>query len=255
MIFHLKGDFMKKWSEIKQATLNKLFLDEQEAQQQGYLNKFQYLANECLNIISNGVKPRIVTFRAMVMDLSSYTKQVVGNNFTYDIDLNYIVYDQNGVSAEIVPDEETIYYVNRGEQYIFSGNNLLRVQPQGGYVIMPDNFLSFADMIGYLNGEPDPTIVYLDDRRVTLPDDGRYVLYYNATWDDITTNDIVTDDVLQIDSSILNCLPTYIASQCLSQDDITRAAILKNEFELMLARLDVNIMYESNHYKSEGGWY
>lgn len=246
---------MKKWSEIKQATLHKLFLDEQEAQQQGYLDKFQYLANECLNIISNGVKPKIATFNATVMDLSSYTKQVTGDDFTYDIDLNYIIYDQNGVSAEIVPDEETVYYVNRGEQYIFLDNSLVRVQPQGGYVIVPDNFLSFADMIGYLNGEPDPTVVYIDDRRVALPEEGEYTLFYNATWDDVVKADIDADNVLDIDPSVLNCLPTYIASQCLSQDDITRAAILKNEFELMLARLDVNIMYEANHYKSEGGWY
>ena len=246
---------MRKWSEIKQATLNKLFLDEQEAQQQGYLDKFQYLANECLNIISNGVKPRIATFEATVMDLSSYTKRVVGENFVYDSGLGLITYDQNGISAEVVPDDETIYYVSDGEQYIFLDDSLVRVQPQKGFVVMPDDFLSFADMIGYLDGTPDPTIVYLDDRRVILPEDGSYIIYYNATWEDITKDEITNDDVLQIDSSILNCLPTYMASQCLSQDDITRAAILKNEFELMLARLDTNIMYESNHYKSEGGWY
>lgn len=246
---------MRKWSEIKQATLNKLFLDEQEAQQQGYLDKFQYLANECLNIISNGVKPRIATFTATVMELSLYTKQVPGDSFTYDADLNYIIYDQNGVSAEIIPDDKTIYYVEAGEQYIFLNNTLVRVQPQDGFVTLPDDFLSFADMIGYLDGTPDPTVVYLDDRHIALPEDGRYTIYYNATWSDITKENIINDNILPIDISVLNCLPTYMASQCLSQDDITRAAILKNEFELMLARLDTNIMYESNHYKSEGGWY
>lgn len=185
---------MKKWSEIKQATLNKLFLEESEAQQQGYLAKFQYLANEALNIIANGVKPRIA-----VLD------------HTTDVD-NQVVE-------------------------------------------MPSDFLSFADMIGYLNGVENPEILYLTDRLVMLKKRGDYKLLYNALWHEITTTDITEDSELEIDASVLNCLPTYMASQLLSQDDIQRSTILKNEFELMLARLDTNIMYESNHYQSTGGWY
>lgn len=185
---------MKKWSEIKQATLNKLFLDEQEAQQQGYLEKFQYLANECLNIIANGVKPRIAVF------------------------------------------ERTTDNINT-------------------MITMPDDFLSFADMIGYLNGNADPQVVYITDKQILLPFTGEYKLLYNALWHEITKQDIVDDVELDIDTSVLNCLPTYMASQLLSQDDIQRSTILKNEFELMLARLDTNIMYETNHYKSNGGWY
>ena len=185
---------MKKWSEIKQATLDKLFLDEQEAQQQGYLAKFQGFANECLNMISNGIKPRIATYEVTT------TKE-------------------NSV------------------------------------ILMPDDFLSFADMIGYCDGVPDPTLIYIDDKRIIAPEAGNYVLFYNALWHDITRDDIVDDVELSIDYSVLNCLPTYIAAQCLGQDDIQRSAMLKNEFELLLARLDTNIMYESNHFKSNGGWY
>lgn len=185
---------MKKWSEIKQATLNKLFLDETEARQQGYLEKFQYLANECLNIIANGVKPRIA------------------------------VYETNTTETNTV-------------------------------VTMPEDFLSFADMIGYLNSESDPTVVYITDKQIMLPEIGDYKILYNALWHEITQDDIVDDLILDIDSSVLNCLPTYVASQLLAQDDVQRSTILKNEFELMLARLDTNIMYETNHYKSNGGWY
>ena len=185
---------MKKWSEIKQATLHKLFLDEAEAQQQGYLEKFQYLANECLNIIANGVKPRIAQFRP------------------------------------ITEEENTM-------------------------VEMPEDFLSFSDMINYVNGTEDPTIVYVGDNNIVLPEKGSYVIFYNATWNEITKEDIKTDAPLEIDVSVLNCLPTYMASQLLSQDDVQRSTILKNEFELMLARLDTNIMYQEKHFKSIGGWY
>lgn len=198
---------MKKWSEIKQATLDKLFLTIDEADDQGYLSKFRYLANECLNIIANGVKPKIKVF-----------------NF------------------EIVEDKPGI--VLQENQYTLSNT-----------ITMPEDFLSFADMIVYHNNMPYDEVVYLSDRDFVVGETGRYFIYYNATWDNITEEDVQTDKVLTTDISVLNCLPTYIASQCLSQDDVQRSAILKNEFELMLSRLDTNIMYQNNHFRSSGGWY
>lgn len=198
---------MKKWSEIKQATLDKLFLTIDEADDQGYLSKFRYLANECLNIIANGVKPRIKVF-----------------NF------------------EIVEDKPGI--VLQENQYTLSNT-----------ITMPEDFLSFADMIVYHNNTPYDEVVYLSDRDLVVGEIGIYHIFYNATWDNITEEDVQTDKALTTDISVLHCLPTYIASQCLSQDDVQRSAILKNEFELMLSRLDTNIMYQNNHYRSSGGWY
>lgn len=188
---------MRSWSEIKQATLNKLFLDEQEAQQQGYLAKFRFLANECLNFIANGVKPRIAVL-------------------------------------EITTTEDN------------------------ARITMPDDFLSFADIVNYRDDESDPDIVYLDYNSIMLPVTGNYKIFYNALWKYITEEDVNSknaNNIINIDQSILNCLPTYIASQCLSQDDVQRSTILKNEFELMLSRLDTNMLYQENSYKSTGGWY
>ena len=185
---------MKKWSEIKQATLNKLFLEEEEARQQGYLEKFQDFANEGLNIIANGVKPRIAVFEL----------ETTEDNFVVE---------------------------------------------------MPEDFLSFADMIGYLDNVSDPEVIFVTDKQIILPKTGSYKILYNAMWHEIDKTDITEDLDLKIDASVLRTLPTYMASQILAQDDIQRSAILKNEFELMLARLDTNVMYESNHYRSTGGWY
>lgn len=190
---------MKKWSEIKQATLDKLFLDESEAEQQGYKAKFQYLANECLDFISNGVKPKIASF------------------------------------VETTTDKDAV-------------------------VELPDDFLSFADLTNYLKIDDhclveNPDIVYLTNNQIKLPCVGTYTIYYNARWSDITTNDIKTDATLEVPASVLNCLPSYMASQLLSQDDMQRSAILKNEFELMLSRLDTDMMIQEKHFKSIGGWY
>lgn len=189
---------MKKWSEIKQAILDKLFLDESEAEQQGYKAKFQYLANECLNFIANSVKPRIATF-----------EKTVDNEYTK--------------------------------------------------VEMPEDFLSFADRVNYRriddkHIEADPSIVYLSDTEIILPKKGTYEIYYNALWQEITT-DIKNDADLSIPASVLNCVPSYVASQLLSQDDMQRSAILKNEFELMLSRLDTDTMIQAKHFSSIGGWY
>lgn len=207
MIFHLyiKGVKMKKWSEIKQLTLNKLMMTEAEARQQEYLGKFQGYANECLNIIANGVKPRIKAFRFSV--LADDMPTAVGDYHLSDI------------------------------------------------ITMPDDFLSYADMINYHNNEPWSDIVYLSDRDFVVGELGDYVIYYNALWDDITEQNVKEDTELTTHISVLNCLPTYIASQCLAQDDVQRSASLRNEFESILSRLDTNVMYQGQHYQSKGGWY
>lgn len=241
---------MKKWSEIKQATLDKLFLDEQEAQQQGYLAKFQYLANECLNIIANGVKPRISVFSPTV---------VVEKLFVDELELrdSVLYYFING-EEHVASTDSKIAYSTDNTTYVFKNNKWIVCDDcyvENEMITMPEDFLSFADMIGYLNSKPDPTVVYITDKQIMLPEPGDYKILYNALWHEIAQEDIVDDLILDIDSSVLNCLPTYIAAQCLGQDDIQRSAILKNEFELLLARLDTNIMYESNHFKSNGGWY
>lgn len=185
---------MKKWSEIRQGIINKLFMDEAEvnSENEQYAAKFAYFANECLNQIANGIKPRIATL-------------------------------------EITTTEENTKY------------NL------------PEDFLSFADMVNYLDDQPDPTIIYFGGNLI-LPKKGHYVIFYNATWQPITEENMDDSD-LPIDASVLNCIPAYVASQLLAEDDVQRSTILNNEYELMLSRLDTNVMYESNSFKSTGGWY
>jgi hypothetical protein len=198
---------MKTWGEIKQAILNKIFLEEDEARQQGYLAKFQQLANEGLNIIANSVRPKISTFVVTVVEKEEGKEKA-----------------------------DSEYYV-------------------GELIEMPEDFLSFSDHINYKDGYEDPEIVYITDTAIALPEAGVYIIHYNGLWDRIDATDASGDVKINIPANILNCIPSYVASQVLSQDDIQRSTVLKNEFELMLARLDTNVFYESNHFKSSGGWY
>jgi hypothetical protein len=170
-----------------------LFLDESEAQQQNYaLQKFQTLANECLNSVANSVRPKIKEFNFTVEDINQ------------DIE-------------------------------------------------MPADFLSFADLVNYVDDCPEPEIIYITDRVIRVKKKGTYRIFYNAYYPIIDILDVREDRVLDIEASVLNLLPTYIAWNILSQDDPQRSMILKNEYELLLARLDNSVMNQAKHYRSEGG--
>jgi hypothetical protein len=119
---------------------------------------------------------------------------------------------------------------------------------------MPEDFLSFADMVNYWNGIPDPTIIYFGGKLI-LPKAGTYKIFYNALWANIDEESMSSDEELPIDQSVLNCIPPYVAAQIMSEDDVQKSTMLNNEYELMLSRLDTNIMYQSNSFKSTGGWY
>lgn len=250
---------MNKWSEIKQATLDKLFMDEEEARQQKYLEKFDRLANECLNVIANGVKPRIVAYNFRVFD-----KIVYGSEFVYDAERNVITYSPATLHEtdreQITPDKNTIYYQDDDTKFTITNGTMLLDKAAfyiNDRVTMPNDFLSFADMPNYHNNKPWDDIVYLGDRDFAVGETGHYVVYYNALWEPITeeNTDPTKDKPLTTHLSVINCIPVYIASKVLAQDDVQRSTILNNEFELMLSRLDTNIMYQNNHYRSSGGWY
>ena len=110
---------MKKWSEIRQGIINKLFMDEQEvnSENENYASKFAFYANECLNQIANRVKPRIAVFNPVI-----YFNQIIGSNFTLQQPaVSYI----DGSEKMIEPDYKTVYIdVATDVHYVYIGNGL-----------------------------------------------------------------------------------------------------------------------------------
>jgi hypothetical protein len=49
-------------------------------------------------------------------------------------------------------------------------------------------------------------------------------------------------------------IPSYVAGQLLSSEDPVKATQLKNEFELMLSRLDTNKPLVSYDINNNSGW-
>lgn len=197
---------MNKWSEIKTGILNKLFLDAKEADMEGYTDKMQYLANECLVLIANDAKENIKTFDFEVV-------------------------------KELPEDNIDNYY-----------------QLINSKIKMPSDFISFEGDISYV-GRKYPKLFFFGRDVISPLFTGKYSVLYYAYYPEITKDNVVSDSILDIDKSVLECIPTYVASQLLGQNDPQRAAILRNEFEVLVNRLDNYVVENINTFNSEGGWY
>jgi hypothetical protein len=127
-----------------------------------------------------------------------------------------------------------------------------------GYLMtLPHDLLSFSDEgrneFYNLDGDLliDPDLLYINSKTLALPRDGTYRLWYNSEYPSITTN---ADDLTYIPTNVLKIIPTYVASQLLMSEDPIKATQYKNEFELMLARLDANKPLQAYDIKNNSGW-
>jgi hypothetical protein len=207
---------MRTWGYIKEVILAKLDLTEKEAEVQNLINRFQYYANEAITQICSAVKPKH-TFAEF-------------NVF---------------VKIEDVPSDIT--------DYVLVGNK----------VRMPDDFVSFDDDINRLTytDQYDTLIVreahdddfdYVGNNEVLFKVPGKFLISYNAAWFDFY--DVDNNVVVDVPNDILDCIPSYVASQCMKIDDEYKASVYRNEYEMFLARID-DTHYKSNKtFRIEGDW-
>lgn len=192
------------WGYVKDNALAKLDLDETEANNQNFLSRFPYYANEAMTQICSSVKPK----------------------YTY-VEFN-ITKDLVGVEQK-----------------------------------MPDDFISFGDDINYelLNDERmtmkkeihDSDFTYQGYNKVVFFREGRFFISYNARWFMFAKN-INNSVVLDAPDDVIECLAAYIASQCYKIDDEYRASIFRNEYEVLLARIDNTNYKNTKTFIIEGDW-
>jgi len=261
---------MKKWSEIQQATLNKMFmvLTDINEDVNDYLSKMIYFANEALTFIANDLRPNV-----------RHIQLTYKGNFNFDIEHDVVKekYNYYRVKTEGTFDNELVkygdYIYSNGTDWVISKGNMI--------FEFPDDFISYADISctfnpnentedRFLTPQSNATKINIGEKKLLLPYNGVYELYYYALYGYIPLNLAVSDsdrdltkdhydengklDFTGIPQSILNVLPSYIASQLQGQDDPQRSAILRNEFELMCSRLDDTNFYNIEGFISEGGW-
>lgn len=265
------------WNDIKSLCLDLLCLDQLTADEEmEYSLKFQRLANQGLVSIANAVKPKIAEYDCYVYP--KIITGVIGEGETIAdvVVANNVIYVINNTRYALIND---VIYCDDATQTTYPFVHLHVVEEP---IIMPDDFLSFGNMVGskitknkdVYSGKEEQVLErfvpahYVTRSGIYLKDAGKYVIYYNALWEEITDNytkQTEYDDnnkpiaganaELPQDKSILAILPQYIAFNVIAQDDVQRATVLKNDYELLLARLDNTTQYDTEDYSSVKGWY
>lgn len=200
---------MYTWGYIKDATLAKLDLTEEEASNQNLLSRFSFYANEALTQICSSVKPK-----------NSYVDFEIISSFT----------------VKDMP-----------EDFIRFGDDI-------NYYRCYKSYEDFDPL--YMNSfreASDDEFVYYGYNKILFKKPGSYKISYDARW--FVFNKSITDDVeLYIPNDILDCLPSYIASQCFKIDDEVKSSIFRNEFEMAVARIDNTNYKNSKTFKLGGDW-
>ena len=206
-------DNMYTWGYIKDVTLMKLDLDEDEANALNLMKRFKHYANEAITIICSSVKPKR-TFATIVV-----TKDDIGKPIT-------------------IPDKDFISFgddVNRITQTEYN-TTIVREATDSDFV-----YCGYNQIIPYVEGT------------FTISYNTRWITFLFEDYNNDGVDDGQDDDTeLDVPADILECLPSYIASQCMKVDDEYKAATFRNEFELMLARID-DTDFKSNKTFSIGG--
>lgn len=235
------GNKMYTWGYIKNAALAKLDLDsdQDEAVESGLLNKFTIFANEAMTQICSAVKPKRKFYTVHVFDDIKFTQEgVIVNGKLIS---NYNITPDNRIE-DLTTD--TIYY------------------PVGYRIVMPTDFVSFSD--------DNSTVEYYDFlynkwSHICHDDDidyqgysvvckhrGDYSIAYNARWFNFIG--VKESDVIDAPADVLDCIASYIASQCYKADDEYKSSIFRNEYEMFLARIDNTDFKNTHTFTIEGDW-
>ena len=238
---------MYTWSYVKEATLAKLDMTANQAIQMGLLNKFPYYANEAITQITSAIKPKRayvefdVCVRAAMLDYFKHEYNLT------DDDLKFLFDTKLDIKTLTVQQKE-IYDTYHSKEYI---NDIVN---------MPDDFFAWSDDInfkydmydGWIEADDEDYYVY-GDNKIVFKHSCKYRIAYYARW--FTFDPSTPDDTeLRLPEDILDCLPSYIASQCFKIDDEQKSSIYRNEYEMFLARINDNSYGNNKNMHIKGDW-
>ena len=124
---------------------------------------------------------------------------------------------------------------------------------------MPEDFISFGNDVnrivcdGIVREAYDyDDFEYLGDNYILCKQFGRLIISYNARWITFTNQD--DNVIIDVPADVLDCLPSYIASQCYKVDDEYKASVFRNEYEIFLSRIDDTNFRDNKTFRIEGDW-
>jgi len=229
---------MYTYGYIKSAILTKMNLIEEEAIEQNIIDSFIYNINECLSQIASTIKPH------------------------YDCE-KVIAYDE-----EIpIPEELSTAPLNETPEEREVRETALKEYLSDKILVgevyrMPETFIAFSGK-SYIEEEyaglyKDPQeihgeIVYVGNDKLIFLKAGKYIVTYDGSWPYFSDKMLDSEEV-DIPTDIIMCLPSYVASQIWKIDDERKAAIFRNEFEILFSRINNSDYRGIRTLGSEGGW-
>lgn len=196
---------MYTWNYIKNATLSKLDLNEDEGNALSLISRFKYYANEAMTMICSTIKPKrcFATFTIGENDIGKIATINDSNFISFGDDVNWL--------TTVNSFGETVKSETSDSDFLYSG---------------------YKDIIPFKTGT--------------------YLISYNARW--CRFDNIEGSNIIDAPIDIVECLPSYIASQCMKVDDEYKASVFRNEFEIMFARIDDTHYKTNKTFKIGGDW-
>lgn len=188
-------------------------------------------------------------------------------------------YLKNSILSKLDLDEEEAIRMNYFERFVYYANEAMTmicstVKPKrsfyeitidsnnvNSFITMPNDFISFGDDVNTIiedigygttleRDATDEDLAYVGYNQISCKTKGKFLISYNGRW--VTFSREANDTVLNVPTDILECIPSYVASQCLKVDDEYKSSVFRNEFEILFARID-DTNYKANKTFSIGG--
>ena len=257
---------MYTWGYIKEACLDMLNLTEEEANHQKFLSRFPLFANQAMTQICGSIKPDYRFHYFKVTSKEEYEEAIrkflVEKLQTFRTEHGYV--DE---TTELEP--EDLIKWNKKKEWLIEDFRKKHVMI-GDEVTMPDEFTAFDDDIVLFKQAPiwfagqvmttfgvkeaqDEDLLYRGHNKVIPLKAGEFDIPYKARWI-FFKKDFDNHFKLGAPADVLDCLPSYIVSQCLKIDDEQKAAIYRNEYELFLGRIDDTHFKRQRTLEVAGGW-
>lgn len=215
---------MYTWGYIEDVALSKLDLDASDPLYKKLASSFKYYANEVMTQVCSTIKPK-QEYATVVVDSNNVLKPITVPPF---LEKEFISFGD---------DINTVTYESYDEEWN-EGIITTVTKDSKRYITREAHDNDFRYM-GY-----DKIICYRE---------GTFEISCNTRWIDFTS---ITDKglPLNIPTDILDCIPSYIASQCFKIDDEYKSSVFRNEYEMMLARIDNTNRNTTKTFTIGGGW-
>lgn len=254
---------MRTYADLVSAIAGKMFMSADDLNTTEYNSLVERLINECLTMIANDLKPK--EKRLQVVYKGEY-------NYPSDIDLStakvgdYYKVKSAGdephpVIGEIIEKSDIIWLMKTGEEMVDGvltdvGEWVIERGANTLHIVMPEDFLSFSDykpIFQYPDGRYGQELIFVSENTAKVPGLQTCTVFYNGLYPHVESGD---DDLVKrgIPVSVMNVIPTYVASELLMEDDIQKATMYRNQFEILAARLETSEDFRVEEIRVKGGW-